>query len=179
MPAKAGIQHCEALRKEPRRRGVLDHPRSQMMTSAMMSARRQTQLTHTCRGNACICQLLEFCSLNGSLQPLDASVKFLSISQLFSSVRSRLSSVLALRASSMRFRVPPCFAAFQNSKCIVGLRLGLLGFYRSTALIAAEVFTGEIWIPSVMVMSVAKVVRQLSSWQFVCTINPISCATKY
>src|SRR5260370_15199063 len=34
MPAKAGIQYSEAFSKEPRRRGVLDHPLSRMMTSA-------------------------------------------------------------------------------------------------------------------------------------------------
>jgi hypothetical protein len=31
------------------------------------------------RGSACTSQLLEFCSLNNSLQPVDAIVKFLSI----------------------------------------------------------------------------------------------------
>ena len=36
------------------------------------------------------------------------------------------------------------FAASHNSKCIVGLRLGLLGLYKAAALIATEGFTGEI-----------------------------------
>ena len=33
----------------------------------------------TDRGSACTSQLLDFCSLNNSLQPVDAIVKFLSI----------------------------------------------------------------------------------------------------
>jgi len=36
------------------------------------------------------------------------------------------------------------FAASHNSKCIVGLRLGLLGLYKAAASIATEGFTGEI-----------------------------------
>jgi hypothetical protein len=43
----------------------------------------------------------------------------------------------------MRFHCPAVFAASHNSKCIFGLRLGLLGFYRGGALIATEYFTGE------------------------------------
>ena len=44
----------------------------------------------------------------------------------------------------MRLHCPAVFAASHNSKCIVGLRLGLLGLYKAAALIATEVFTGEI-----------------------------------
>jgi hypothetical protein len=40
----------------------------------------------------------------------------------------------------MVFIVLQCFAASHNSKCIVGLRLGLLGLYKAAALIATEVF---------------------------------------
>jgi hypothetical protein len=32
MPAKAGIQYSRAVEIEPKRRGVLDHPLSRMMT---------------------------------------------------------------------------------------------------------------------------------------------------
>jgi ketosteroid isomerase-like protein len=59
-------------------------------------------------------------------------------------VRSRLDSALALRASSLRFHCPAVFAASHNSKCIVGRRLGLLGFYRCGALIATEVFAVKV-----------------------------------
>ena len=36
------------------------------------------------------------------------------------------------------------FAASHNSKCIIGLRLGLLGLYKAAALIATEGFAGEV-----------------------------------
>jgi len=59
----------------------------------------------------------------------------------------------------MRLHCPAVFAASHNSKCIVGLRLGLLGLYKAAALIATEVFAGEIWIlRRCWVSSVAKVV---------------------
>ena len=61
----------------------------------------------------------------------------------------------------MRFVVPQCFAAPQKFKCIVGLRLGLLGFYRGALLIATEAFTGEILESlAMMVIVLAKVVRR-------------------
>ena len=40
----------------------------------------------------------------------------------------------------MVFIVRQCFAVPHNSKCIVGLRLGLLGLYKAAALIATEGF---------------------------------------
>jgi hypothetical protein len=61
----------------------------------------------------------------------------------------------------MRLHCPAVFAASHNSKCIVGLRLGLLGLYKAAALIATKVFTGEIGFSEAMVVtSVAKVVWQ-------------------
>ena len=80
--------------------------------------------------------------------PAFGGVKLLSISQLF---------LLCIRASVAPLRyeprrcvlvVPQCFAAPQNFKRIVGLRIGLLGFYRGGALIATEYFTGEIGVRS-------------------------------
>ena len=45
----------------------------------------------------------------------------------------------------MRFHCPAVFAAPQNSKSIIGLRLGLLGnIYCRAALFAIEFFIGEI-----------------------------------
>src|SRR5882762_5691983 len=127
----------------------------------MTSVRLQTQLTHICRGSACTSQLLEFCSLNNKLQHTTWGCQALVYLSAFSSVHSRLSSAVALRGSSRRFHCPAVFAASHNSKRIVGLRIGLLGLYKAAALIATEVFAGEIWIlRRCWVSSVAKVVRQ-------------------
>jgi len=62
------------------------------------------------------------------LQPQDASVKLLSISQLF--LLCVRASVAPLRYELHRcvFVIPQCFVATQKFKCIVGLRLGLQGF---------------------------------------------------
>ena len=43
------------------------------------------------------------------------------------------------RASSASFAAPQCFAASLKFGRIVGLRLGLLGFYRPAVLIATEI----------------------------------------
>jgi len=68
----------------------------------------------------------------------------LSITQLF--LLCIRASVALLRYEPRRcvFIVPQCSAAPQNFKRIVGLRLGLLGFYSGAALIATEVFEGEL-----------------------------------
>jgi hypothetical protein len=50
MPAKAGIQYAMTPKFEPRRRGVLDHPLSRMMTSVQDAASAH----HGARGNALV-----------------------------------------------------------------------------------------------------------------------------
>ena len=59
------------------------------------------------------------------------------------------------------FHCPAVFAASHNSKRIVGLRLGLLGFYRGDVLIAIEFFTEcNLESLAMMVIVMAKAIRQ-------------------
>jgi hypothetical protein len=90
---------------------------------------------------------LEFGSVISSLRLQDASVKFLSMSQLFLLCTMRCFCAAALEPRLCVLVVLQCFATPQNTKRIVGRRLGLPGFYRGGALIATEAFTGEI-VPS-------------------------------
>ena len=75
-------------------------------------------------------------------------------------MHSRFKAAVALRASSVRFAVPQCFAAPQYFERIVGPRLGLLGFYRGDALIATDVSPGEIDSLAMVVIVVADVIQR-------------------
>ena len=105
----------------------------------MASARHPGKITRICRGSACTCQLLEFCNVINSRQPCTAFVNFLSITQLFLLCIPAFRSAVTLRASSVRFVVPQCFAALQQFERIVEARLGLLGLYSRAELVATEI----------------------------------------
>jgi hypothetical protein len=91
---------------------------------------RQRELRRTCRGSACIgneTQSIVVIINNFAAQNL--RVKFLPRTQPFLLCVSSPIAVVTLRAPSVRFEVPQCFAAPQLFKHIAGLRLGLPGLY--------------------------------------------------
>ena len=82
----------------------------------------------------------------------------------------------------MRFVVPQCFAAPQNFKRIVGLRLGLLGLYRGAALIATDVFQRIPMVRMIVVVACSLAVYPLVQLHRTCgsaTPNMSSFAEAY
>jgi hypothetical protein len=81
-----------------------------------------------CRGSACTCQLLKFCSVINSRQPCAAFVNFLPSTPLFLLCIVGCFALLRLRASLVRFAVPHCPQRPNNLNASLRL-VGLLGLY--------------------------------------------------